>query len=255
MKRFEEKIIKFNLINKMKAAKATGKIKHFGFSSHDEPENIKTYIDTGAFEVLLVQYNFLDPTNKEIIDYAVEKGLGVAIMGPVGGGRLAMDPTEDMKQWLTKGRKDFADLALKFVWSNPSISIALSGMSSTQMVEENLLLSSSKNYQLDAEESERVKKIATKFQEIYDLSCTQCGYCMPCPQEVNIKVILKQLMVSKNPLNLHIARTKYRGIGKGKTTPGNNATACTACGECLEKCPQNIPIIERIKEAHGILAE
>ncbi len=254
-KRYTEVIQEFNLFEKMKEAKKKGKIKHIGFSSHDKLKNIKKYIDENEFEVILVQYNFVDPINEEIIQYAQEKGLGVILMGPCGGGRLTNEPTEEMKQWLTKGKTNFSDLAFKFVWTNPNIDIALSGMSSEKMVDENIALASSDNYQLNAEENERLQKVAQKYKETYDLNCTQCGYCDDCPEEVNIKLIFKQLMVSRDPLRMHGARANYRGIGLAKKFPGKNVLACVECGECLEKCPQEIPIIDRLKEAHSILKE
>jgi len=252
-KRYDEIVKKYGLIDEMKKLKEAGKIKYFGFSSHDKPKFVKSLIDLDEFEIILLQYNFLDRENAEVYSYAKEKGLGTLVMGPIGGGRLAMEPTEEMKQWLTKNRNDFADVALKFVWSNPDIDVVLSGMGSQHMVDENITLASSEERFLTAEESKRVDTIAAKFKEIYDLDCTQCGYCDDCPSNVMIKFILKQLMVSKDPLRMHGARAKYRGIGLSKKTPGNNAEACTECGECLEKCPQNIEIIERLKEAHGIL--
>jgi len=239
-KRYNEVIQEFNLFEKMKEAKKKGKIKHIGFSSHDKLKNIKKYIDENEFEVILVQYNFVDPINEEIIQYAQEKGLGVILMGPCGGGRLTNEPTEEMKQWLTKGKTNFSDLAFKFVWTNP---------------DENIALASSENYQLNAEEKDRLQKVAQKYKETYDLNCTQCGYCDDCPEEVNIKLIFKQLMVSRDPLKMHGARANYRGIGLAKKFPGKNALACVECGECLEKCPQEIPIIDRLKEAHSILKE
>lgn len=253
--RFQEKVIKYSLIDEMKKLKDAGKIKHFGFSSHDTTEKIREYIDTGEFEVILLQYNFLDPHNKIVYEYATEKGLGTLVMGPVGGGRLAMQPTKEMKKWLSKGRENFADLALKYVWSDPNIDVVLSGMSSAEMIKENIALASSDQYTLSKEESERVAKVAQKFNEIYDLDCSQCGYCEPCPSGVSIKLIMKLLMTSKNPLDLGKARTQYRGIGLKKSTPGEKADACIECGECLDKCPQDIPIIKRLKEAHSILSE
>jgi len=168
-KRYKEVIQEFNLFDKMKEAKKKGKIKHIGFSSHDKPKNIKKLIDENEFEVMLVQYNFVDPINEEVIQYAHEKGLGVILMGPCGGGRLTNEPTEEMKQWLSKGKTNFSDLAFKFVWSNPNVDIALSGMSSEQMVDENIALASSDNYQLNTEEKERLLKVAQKYQETYDL--------------------------------------------------------------------------------------
>ncbi len=254
-KRYDEVIQEFNLFDKMKEAKKKGKIKHIGFSSHDTPKNIKKYIDENEFEVMLVQYNFVDPINEEIIQYAQEKGLGVILMGPCGGGRLTNEPTEEMKQWLTPGKTNFSDLAFKFVWSNPNVDIALSGMSSEKMVDENIALVSSDNYQLNEEEKEHLQKVAQNYRETYDINCTQCGYCDDCPEEVNIKFIFKQLMVSRDPLRMHGARANYRGIGLAKRFPGKNALACVECGECLEKCPQEIPIIDRLKEAHSILKE
>ena len=251
-KRYKEIVQKYDLIKEMKKLKEKGKIKHFGFSSHDDPEKIIEVIDTGEFEVVLMQYNFLDRENDVVYKYASEKGLGTIVMGPVGGGRLAIEPPKDTEELLTKNRKDFADLALKFVWSNPHVHVVLSGMGSQEMIDENIVFASSNN-SLNSEESKRVEKITSKFKEIYDLNCTQCGYCDDCPSEVSIKFIMKQLMLSKDPLKMHVARTKYRGIGVSKNSPGKKADACTECGECLEKCPQNIAIIDRLKEAHGML--
>jgi predicted aldo/keto reductase-like oxidoreductase len=254
-KRYKEAVLEFNLLDKLKKAKKKGKIKHYGFSSHDKPKNIMKVIDENDFEIVLVQYNFVDPNNEEMMQFAHEKGLGVILMGPCGGGRLTNEPTEEMKQWLTPGKTNFSDLAFKFVWSNPHVDIALSGMSSERMVDENIALASSDAYQLTDEEKERLQKVTQKYQETYDLNCTQCGYCDDCPEEVNIKLIFKQLMVSRDPLKMHGARANYRGIGLAKRFPGKNALACVECGECLEKCPQEIPIIDRLKEAHSILKE
>ena len=239
----------------MKVAQASGKIKHIGFSCHDDNEHIQELIDLNVFEFMLVQYNLIDSSKKEIIQYAFEKGLGVGVMGPVGGGRLALEPTEEMAKWLSKGRDNFADLALKFVWSNPYIAVTLSGMSSEEMVDENITLASSDSYLLTDEERDRCDKLARKFKEVYNLECTDCGYCEPCPQGVNIRGIFKLLQKSRNPLQLRMTRSKYRGIGKSKTLPGKNASACIECKECEEKCPQEIPITDRLKEAHAILTK
>jgi predicted aldo/keto reductase-like oxidoreductase len=91
---FEEKILGMGLLERAKALKAQGKIRHISFSFHDTPEALKFIIDNGpGLETVLLQYNLLDRSNEEMIAYARQKGLGVAVMGPVGGGRLAA-PTE-----------------------------------------------------------------------------------------------------------------------------------------------------------------
>ncbi|MBD3192857.1 MAG: aldo/keto reductase [Candidatus Heimdallarchaeota archaeon] len=249
-----EKVLEFDLIDRAKKAKEEGKIKHLGFSVHDKPENIKKFLDTNEFEVMLIQYNILDQVNEEVIKYAAEKGVGVVIMGPVAGGRLALPPPEEMKEWVTPGRNDFVDLALKFVWSNPNVSVALSGMGSETMVDENLSLASKEPYTLTEAEKERAESIGKTYRELSDLICTQCGYCMPCEQEVNITHIMKQL-IHWQVLKWDQAKRYYRMIGKTPIFKGKDATGCIECGDCEEKCPQNIPIIERLKEAHSLLAE
>lgn len=255
-KTFNEKVLGMNLIERAQAAKKAGKIKHLGFSFHDKPEVLKEIIDSGYFDLILVQYNIVDQVNKEMIAYAAEKGLGVAIMGPVGGGRLAgTPPPEALRQWLTKGRDSFVDLALKFVLSDPNVSVALSGMGSEEMLDDNLSLVSDEQYNvLIGDEKERIEKIATKFKELSDLVCTSCGYCMPCPNEVNIKQIFEFLIRYQVYGQEKDSKQMYAQIGKVRWVPGKNATACEECEECLEKCPQNIPIIDQLKEAHRVLS-
>ncbi len=254
-KTFHEKVVGLNLIERAQAAKKAGKIRHIGFSFHDKAEVLKEIIDTGHFELMLVQYNIIDQVNEEMITYAAEKGLGVAIMGPVGGGRLAGDPPpEAMRQWLTEGRNYFVDLAFKFVLSNPNVSVALSGMGSEEMLLDNLSLVSNEKYNLlTSDEKDRIRNIATKFKELSDLVCTGCGYCMPCLNEVNIKQIFEFLIRFQVYGQKDDAKSMYSQIGKVRWSPGKDATACTECEECLEKCPQKIPIIEQLKDAHRIL--
>ncbi|MGC9777826.1 MAG: aldo/keto reductase [Candidatus Heimdallarchaeota archaeon] len=249
---WRDKVLKMNLLDLVKKAKSEGKIKHVGFSFHDTPEALKEIVDSNEFEVMLVQYNFLDTRLEEVIQYAAaEKGLGVAIMGPVGGGRLGKSPPDEMKDWVTKGRDNFVVLALKFVWSHPGVTVALSGMGSEQMVDKNLALASNETITLTKEERERVKKIAQRYKELTDVYCTQCGYCMLCPNGVNIPFIFEHYA------NWQIHQWIYGKIQYSNLGPyhlGKKADACIECVECEPKCPQNIPIIKQLKKAHEVLS-
>ncbi len=256
-KSFEEKVVGFNLVERALKAKEEGKIKHLGFSFHDKPEVLKEIIDTGHFELMLVQYNIVDQVNHEMINYAGEKGLAVAIMGTVGGGRLAgTDLSEEMKGWLTPGRENYADLAFKFVLNNPNVSVALSGMGSDEMLDDNLSITSRDDYdQLSVKEKESIDSIAKRFKELCDNICTQCKYCQPCPNEVNISFIFNALQRYQIYGHREQAKHLYSLIGTTPWAAGENASACEECGECLEKCPQGIEIIEQLKKAHEILSE
>ncbi len=256
-KTFEEKVLGMNVIERALQAKKDGKIKHLGFSFHDKPEVLKEIIDTGHFDLVLVQYNILDQVNREMMHYAQSKGMAVAVMGPVGGGRLAgEDIHEDLKKWLTPGRKNFADLAFKFVHSNPDVSVALSGMGSDAMLDDNLALASRDNYDtMTEDEKKRIEGIGTQFKELCDNICTQCKYCEPCPNGVSISFIFAELQRYQIYGQHEMAKHYYSLIGQVPWAQGENAEACIECGECLEKCPQNIEIIEQLKKAHEILSQ
>ncbi|MHA2003702.1 MAG: aldo/keto reductase [Candidatus Thorarchaeota archaeon] len=255
-KSFEEKVLGMNLIERAERAKEEGKFRHLAFSFHDKPEVLKEIIDSGHFELMLVQYNIVDQVNHEMINYAGEKDLAVAIMGPVGGGRLAGEDLHDeMRDWLSPGRKNYVDLALKFVFSNPNVSVALSGMGSDEMLDDNLSIASKEDYDvLTEKERESIESIAKKFKELCDLVCTQCKYCEPCPNEVNISLIFEALQNYEIYGHRQQARRLYSLIGKTPWAPGANASACEECGECLEKCPQSIEIIDQLKRAHESLS-
>lgn len=251
---FKEKVLGLNLIDQALAAQKAGKIKHIAFSFHDKPEVLKEIIDTDAFDLMLVQYNIVDQVNDEMINYAGKKGLGVAIMGTVGGGRLAGPPPDSMTKWLSPDRSNFVDLAFKYVLKNPNVSVALSGMGSDQMLQDNLELVNRNDYDQYVDDEElRIDKIAKKFKELSDNVCTGCGYCMPCPNGVNIKLIFN-FLIRYQIYGVEEAKQYYSQIGKVKWAPGKNAEVCEQCEECLEKCPQNIPIVEQLKEAHQILS-
>ncbi|MFW9922307.1 MAG: aldo/keto reductase [Candidatus Thorarchaeota archaeon] len=252
--RYQEKIMKFDLLEKAKQAKKEGKIRHIGFSSHDKPENIIKLLDTREFEVILVQYNILDNNNIDVISHAAKMGIGVCVMGPVAGGRLALEPPEELKQYLSEGMSTFTDLAFKHVWSNPHVSVALSGMGSEEMVRSNLEFANNEIYTLNEKQKLDVMTIGETYKKLSDLICTQCGYCEPCEQSVSIRQILKQL-IHWQVYGWDMAKRYYNNIGKSPMFPGKNSLACIECRECEEKCPQGIPIVEKLKEAHEILSE
>ena len=248
-----KKVKDLKLNERGEVAKKEGKIKHLAFSFHDKPEVLKEIIESGFFEVMLVQYNILDTVNEEMMKLAHEKGIGVVIMGPMGGGRLSGSPPEEMQGMLTKGRTNFTDLALKFVLSNPHVSVAISGMGTEEMLEDNLAIASGE-YKLTEEEKKNIKIITEKFKELTDNLCTDCKYCEPCPEKVAISFIFKSLILHEVYGDKKAGKLYYSKIGQPDWPPGNNAEACIECGECEPKCPQKIEIIDQLKKSHKILA-
>ena len=149
------------------------------------------------------------------------------------------------------GVKSTPEIALRFVLSNPNVTLALSGMNTVEMVEENVA-TASREEPLSTEERQQVLDALQELGRLSDLYCTGCGYCMPCPNGVDIPANLRA-MVEYRVWGLHEhARSLYARLGKERKWRGQRvrrwAEACVDCGECEPKCPQNIPIRERLQE-------
>jgi predicted aldo/keto reductase-like oxidoreductase len=243
-------------IDEMVGAKEEGVIDHIGFSCHDTPENMIRLLDTGLFESLILQYNLLNTANEEVIGHARDVGVGIIVMGPVGGGRLAA-PSPQIMEMIDAPVSSTAELALRFVLSNEGVSSALSGMGSIEMVEENVA-TASLQAPLTAGERKQIMEALEEKKKLCDLYCTGCGYCMPCPNGVDIPRNFELV----NLLRLYgledYTKRQYRQLGRkkidGEIAPAW-ADACIECGECEEKCPQNIEIRRQLKETQELLTD
>jgi predicted aldo/keto reductase-like oxidoreductase len=228
-------------------------IRHISFSTHENSDNIKYIIDTaGIFASVLCQYNLLNQASEEALAHAHEKGLGTVIMGPVGGGRLGV-PSKAIQSLVPGGVKTTAEIALRFVLTNPNVSCALSGMSSIQMLDENVETASNPNL-LSQEEIKLINEAMEENRRLSELYCTGCNYCMPCPAEVNIPLNFS-LMNYHRVYNLtDYAKDEYSKIGTVDWMPGKPAHECLECGACEPKCPQKIEIRRQLKETATALS-
>jgi len=172
-------------------------------------------------------------------------------MGPVAGGQLASN--SKILEELVPGVKRLPELALRFVLSNPNVSAAISGMSTMQHVEDNVRIASDPVSFTD-EDKAALGEHLERMKKMSELYCTGCGYCMPCEAaEVAIPGIFAAYNLGRVYGLWDIARANYARIGVEAWCPGAKADACTECGICEEKCPQNIPIRKQLKEAHEAL--
>ena len=232
-----------------------GMVRHIGFSFHDTPENLYKIIDAGPFDTMTVQYNLINRSLEEPIAYAAEKGMGVVIMGPVGGGMLAA-PSEEIRKLLPGEAKSSAEVALRFVLANPNVTVALSGMSTLRQLEENVAVAS-QEVVLTEEDYRRIKEVLEEKRRLSELYCTACGYCMPCPNGVDIPANFRLMNLHRIYGLTEYARKQYRRLGERKDKDGNPTPAwaevCVQCGECESKCPQKIPITKQLQEVAEVL--
>jgi len=232
--------------------KDEGLVRHLSFSFHSDPRDIPKLVDTGLFETMLCQYNLLDRANEAGIAYATHKGLGVAVMGPVGGGRLG-SPSDVVSQLLPGQRRvSSPELALRFVLSNPHVSMALSGMSNLEQLAENVA-TVSRDDRLSEIELDQIATSVRENQRMMDLYCTGCKYCEPCPENVNISEIFRCMNYHQVWDLKEFAKDQYAQIGQSVWLKGNRADACIECGTCEDKCPQTIAIMEQLQACHQVL--
>jgi uncharacterized protein len=231
-------------------AKEEGLIRHLAFSFHDDPKRMIDICQAAPdFDVVTCQYNLLDRGNEASIEAVSAMGVGVVVMGPVAGGRLGF-PSERLQGLIPGKSASTPELALRFVLSNPSVSVALSGMNTIEMVEENARTASDETH-LTEEEMRQIEAMLQENRKLSELYCTGCEYCMPCPNKVNIPEVFRLM-------NLHriwglsaLAQQDYARMNKEGEV--HDASACVECGQCEPKCPQKIPIIEQLKESHKAL--
>ena len=226
-----------------------GYIRHRGFSSHDTPEHVKAFIDTGEFSAMLVSYNWLTPTMADSLAYGASKGMGVAVMNPVGGGSLAATTPQILR--MLPGAKSGPEVALRFALSTPGVCVALSGMSNAKQVDENLTIAGKRTFMTDRQRvvmRKRMDAVKSSFRAV----CTGCGYCMPCPEGVHIP---RNFMLWNQAEYLGLvrwARQRYKALA-GSRKGDRSAAACQRCGECLPQCPNDIPIMEQLAETMAML--
>jgi predicted aldo/keto reductase-like oxidoreductase len=220
---------------------------------------MKPIIDSGYFSSVLCQYNFLDRSNEALIEYANQKGLGVVAMGPVGGGRLGA-PSKELRNLIGREVHSTAETAFRYVLTNPNVHIALSGMENADMVSENVKVASIEGVLTEAELA-NVEKMMIENRKLADLYCTGCNYCLPCPEKVNIPLLFELMNYHRIYGLTQYAKKEYTVLDtplderreewfKGR---GYNGAKCSECGGCVKKCPQNLKIIEQLKETDQVL--
>ncbi len=234
---------------------ADGRIGHLGFSFHDKYPVFKEIVDAYDWTFCQIQYNYMDIENQagtKGLQYAASKGLAVVIMEPILGGRLVNPPQPIQHLWNTSAKKRTpANWALQWLWNQPEVSVVLSGMSTMEQVEENVASTESSGINtLTAEELALFDQVRDKYQELCPIPCTECGYCVPCPNGVDIPrnfVVYNQgVMYDK----ADHSRMAYNWIPEEA-----RASACAQCRECEDKCPQIIPISEWMVHVHEVLGE
>ncbi len=244
-----QKLKKLGLIKFLEDAKANGKINNIGFSFHSNIDSFKEIIDSYNWDVCLIQYNFLDDKHQagtEGLEYAYTNGVNIFIMEPLKGGLLADKvPDKALKIWNeTNIGRSPAEWALRWILNHPEVTSIFSGMNDIEQVKENLKVADEVlPDSLTEDELKLYDQVKEVYKESMKIECTGCGYCMPCPQGVDIPLCFnlynQKYIFNKSP------SFDYLGM-LGGVFSGQEAYAglCNKCKRCVRACPQDLEIPE-----------
>ena len=240
-----------NVLDFLDDALNSGKIKHVGFSSHIEVDNMIEIIDEyPKWEVAMTQMNYLDEYYQSGImglDYLRQVNMGSMIMEPLRGGRLVQNiPDEIQNLWnMAETKRTPVEWALQYLWNRDDVDCVLSGMTSFSQVKENIEIASRIDT-ISENDQELIREVARTYRTFLGNRCTRCGYCMPCPHGVDIINCLTEYNIAHMMGNPKASAMQYFSL----IDEDSRADSCVYCGECIPFCTQMLNIPEELEKVY-----
>lgn len=233
--------------------KESGAIRQIGFSYHGNSDMFCQLIDVYEWDFCQIQYNYLDENSqagRKGLNHAAAKGIPVIIMEPLRGGRLVNNLPEKAKKLFAEyeTKRTPAEWAFRWLWNQPEVTCVLSGMNSLEMVQENVKnADNSRVGEFTDKDEELLKDIVKAINEKMKVGCTGCGYCMPCPKNVDIPGAFS----AYNKLYADGKWTAFKEYGMCTLfrKDATSASNCVGCGKCEQHCPQHIEIRKQLENA------
>lgn len=249
-----ENLVENNIFDFLNEIKKSKKVRYVGFSFHDKYEVFKEIIDSYDWDFTQIQYNYLDEeyqAGTKGLEYASKKDMGVIIMEPLRGGKLANNLPNDILEIINKSdsKKSPAQWAFKFLYNKPELGIVLSGMSNMEQVIDNIRICNEDGVadSMNLENEKVIEALRDTLKSKIKINCTDCKYCMPCPNGVNIPACFECLNNSSMFNDIEgIKNNMYKYLIEQDV----DASKCIECGKCEKSCPQHIDIINKLKKVN-----
>lgn len=247
---------KLDVFKFLDEAKKQGKIVCAGFSFHDQLALFKEIVDCYNWDMCQIQLNYLDEhmqAGLEGLHYSASKSLPVVIMEPLKGGSLVNNLPNEVTELLNEDGSGInpVRLALRYLYSLPEATVILSGVSSMEQLKEDIeIFNSMPSGPLNDKELMLINRVRDLIKSKIVIGCTGCGYCMPCPSGVAIPDLFKLYNDVCMFNQLKVSKIFYQDVFiSGK----KDASQCTECEHCEEKCPQRLEIIKGLKDVRKLL--
>lgn len=215
----------------MKDLKRKGRVRFLGVSTHsNEPEVIDGMVEAGFWDVVLTRYNFslnyLDRLESSI-KRAAEAGIGVVAMKTMAGGFLDRERTKPVN----------ATAALRWALQNENIHTTIPGMTSFDMLEENLKVL------VDIKMTEDDRKAVIIASSEQGMFCTTCNNCLEkCRKSLPVPDIMRAYMYAYGYLNIEKAHNLLADLNTGPDP-------CTGCNDCtIDNCTKQFDIRSKIAD-------
>lgn len=269
--RFRERYIDNGMLEFLLEERKAGRIRHLGFSYHGDVrvfDYLLAQNDQYHWDMCLIQLNYVDwryakdmdedNTNAEyLLGELRKKGIPAMVMEPLLGGQLAQLPAHATR--VLKERDPEASIpswAFRFAGSQEGVMTVLSGMTYMEHLKDNLH-TFSPLHPLDEEDERILMRLAEEYAHFPLVPCTSCNYCMPCPYGIDIPANFRHYNASLNngriltnqqdPDYKRLRREYLITMGE-RIERERQADHCIGCGECMDRCPQSIDIVEQMRK-------
>lgn len=252
-----ERLKKLGVADWLDGKKRTGEVRQVGFSYHGGSDMFCRLVDAYDWDFCMIQYNYMDENSqagRRGLQYANSKGLPVMIMEPLRGGRLVNALPDGAKKIFASYQKQYtpAQWSFKWLWNQPEVTCVLSGMNSEEAVAENVRTASESSAgELCEEDAEMLKKVVAEINSKMKVGCTGCGYCTPCPRNVDIPGCFAAY--NRRFSDGWFTSEKEYFMCTALRQNSSAASNCVGCGKCKQHCPQGIDIPSELKNVSGKL--
>ncbi|MDR1016369.1 MAG: aldo/keto reductase [Coriobacteriales bacterium] len=248
-----QKSLKFDAFGFLDKMVQKGKIRYKGFSLHDNRPAFEEIVKAYDWDMAQLQINILDTETQVGLDgfkWGAQQGLAMVAMEPLRGGFIVHDKPAAVDQIIADypEKRSLVEWCMRWLYDMPEVTCVLSGPKTLEQLKGNLhIFDAAESSCMSATDQELIARIVQAYEDQNVVACSACGYCLPCPNGVDIPQVFKLY----NDYTRHGKSINEGQFYRERLMPdGRAGDQCTACGHCVPLCTQGLDIPALIAAAH-----